>query len=448
MSTLTSAVPALATAMQQQTEKLNEIVTMEVLMAVAGTSATAAYLQQVAVVKQATEEHAKAAAALKAREAAVQAFRDKLAAAGQTAQQLFSQASSAARGMVQAASPEAWSTLTDSFKLVAMQLGRYLIDPLIDAAMAAQDFAEWLKNLSPEGKKLAGGLGYAAGAVVAFGQANAMTGGLLGTGVARLLPLLATPLGLAGALVLGAGLVFRNELLESAKAMQDDQDERNKASQDHFSDEDMRKSELYKRFTAIEDPEKRRKAINAESIRATNEVGATKREMDAREAGGLSRPASGIAKLLYGSGRGEGYLRDILPGTGLFGNVATSLENQRAAAGERHTAAVKHAEMVADIGNELNNGIKRGTNVADKAGNRGTAESGKKPLPAPVRHEMHVTQARFSAVEEARKALQERTLNVDPMQQKLQQEALAFFEDFKTKWGQKLAERNKAGLAP
>jgi hypothetical protein len=428
--------------MQQQTEKLNEIVTMEVLMAVAGTSATAAYLQQVAVVKQATEEHAKAAAALKAREAAAQAFRDKLAAAGQTAQQLFSQAASAARGMVQAASPEAWSTLTDSFKLVAMQLGRYLIGPLIDAAMAAQDFAEWLKNLSPEGKNLAGGLGYAAGAVVAFGQANAMTGGLLGTGVAKLLPLLATPLGLAGALVLGAAFVFRNELLDSAKAMQKEQDARNKASQDHFSDEDMRNSELYKRFAAIKDPEERRKAVNAESIRASDEVGASKRAMEAMGGGelggGLVGPALRRGKLAFGS----------VPGLQLVGGVLGSLEDKRAAASERHMAAVKHAEMVADIGNELNNDIKRGTNVADKAGNRGTAESGKKTPPVPVRHEMHVTQARFSAVEEARKALQERTLNVDPMEQKVQQEALAFFEDFKTKWGQKLAERNKSGLAP
>src|SRR5262249_14257414 len=118
-----------------------------------------------------------------------------------------------------------------------------------------------------------------------------------------------------------------------------------------------------------------------------------------------------------------------------------------------HVAAVKRAEMIAEIGNELNNGIKRGTNVADKQGNRGTAESGKKAAAGNnpfVRHEMHVKQARFSAGQEARKGLEERPLNVDPMQKKLQQEALSFFQEFKNRGGQALVDgaKDKGGLWP
>jgi hypothetical protein len=152
-SGLSAALPGLAAAMQQETEKHNEFVTSTALASLGGNQVASAYLQQLAIVKQATAAHAAAAAALRAEQEARKAFQDKLKAAGQTAQELFHGASNAARGFAQMASPEAFDTLTDSFKLVGMELGQYMIPAIVDAAMGAQEFARWLANLSPASKE-------------------------------------------------------------------------------------------------------------------------------------------------------------------------------------------------------------------------------------------------------------------------------------------------------
>ena len=70
MSQLGSALPAFTQALQEETERLNELVTVTVLQSLGGQQAVAAYQQQIAVVKQAAQAHQQTTAAAKSAAAA------------------------------------------------------------------------------------------------------------------------------------------------------------------------------------------------------------------------------------------------------------------------------------------------------------------------------------------------------------------------------------------
>jgi hypothetical protein len=435
MSNLASVVPALAQAMQQQTDRLNELVTVEMLMAQAGADAAAGYLQQLAVVKESTAAYQQAAIALKTQQAAAAAFESKLRSAGQTAQQVFGQAASMARGFAQSASPEAWSTMTDSFKLVGMELGQYMIPALVEVSIKAQQFAQWLSNLSPQSKALLGNLGYAASGLVAFQQANAFTGGLLSKaalGVAGSFTLAA-----GAGLLVAAGLAYASGLLNDYAKGIVERDKRDLASAEDkgFSGDKLHQSPEYKRLAAIADPrEREREAAKMMAEAAKSEVGA----------GGAGRKLDSP----FGTA-GEWtkwFLWDQFDPRNhpLFGGKGVGgIFTDREIAGK--TARDKTTMTEAAI-RELVHGQKIGAGAPGTPG--GPKVPGASKENSYVAHAPHVTQARFSAVEEARKGLQERTLNVDPMQQKLQQKTLEFFEQFESKWGKAIqATADKAGAA-
>jgi hypothetical protein len=153
VSQLSSALPAFAQALQQETEKLNELVTVEILAAVAGKGAADAYLQQVSAVKQATAVYQQAAAAAKGLEEGQKkalAAQQKVGQAIGGAAAAFGRAAQFTQGLIATGDPNAWATLQDSVKLVAMQVAQFFLPAIIKGAYYAQQFADWLHNLSPE----------------------------------------------------------------------------------------------------------------------------------------------------------------------------------------------------------------------------------------------------------------------------------------------------------
>jgi hypothetical protein len=265
MSALNAALPAFARALEQQTDKLDQLMMTEILASLAGNRVAAAYGQQLAVVNQAKNDQAAAAATAAAGAKAAKELEDKLRSAGQTAQQVFSQARTAMTGWAQAASPEAWSTMTDSFKLVAMQLGEYLIEPMVNVARGAQEFADWLQKLSPEAKEFGKYLGYGGGAVIAFGQANMFTGGLLSSAIGGTVSALGGLTLTAGALgVVLVGLIYAAKKLNDWAAAMEESNKRGLASAEDkgFSGDKLHESAEYKRLAAISDPEERRKEVD------------------------------------------------------------------------------------------------------------------------------------------------------------------------------------------
>jgi hypothetical protein len=434
MSNLASVVPAFAQAMQQQTDKLNELVVVETMLAQAG-GAAAASLQQLAVVKEFTAAFQQAATASKAREATAAQFEARLRSAGQTAQQAFGQAASMARGFAQSASPEAWSTMTDSFKLVGMELGQYMIPALVDVSIKAQQFAQWLSNLSPQSKDFLGKLGYAGGGLVAFQQANTFTGGLLSKAVVGVAGSFTLAAG-AGLLV-AAGLAYASGVLNDyAKAIVE-RDKRDLASAEDkgFSGDKLHQSAEYKRLAAITEPRQREKEaakMMAEAAKAEVGAGGAGRKLDSP----FGTAGEWTKWFLWDQFDPRNH--PLFGGKGMGG-----IFTDREIAGK--TARDKTTMTEAAI-RELVHGYKIGPGAPGTPG--GPKVPGASKQNPYVAHTQHVTQARFSAVEEARKALQERTLNVDPMQQKLQQKSLEFFEQFESKWGKALqATADKVGAA-
>jgi hypothetical protein len=421
MSNLASMAPALAQAMQQQTDKLNELVSVEMLMAQAGTDATATYLQ--------------AAMALRAQQGAAAQFESKLRSAGQTAQQVFGQAASMASGFAQSASPEAWSTMTDSFKLVGMELGQYMIPALVDVSIKAQQFAQWLSNLSPQSKDLLGKLGYAAGGLVAFQQANTFTGGLLfkaASGVAGSFTVAA-----GAGLLVAAGLAYASSVLNDYAKGIVERDKRDLASAEDkgFSGDRLHQSAEYKRLAAIADPREREKEaakMMGEAAKAEVGAGGAGRKLDSP----FGTAGEWTKWFLWDQFDPRNH--PLFGGKGM-GGIFTDREVAGKNARDKTTmteAAIR----------ELVYGQKVGPGAPGTPGGP-KVPGGDKGNPN-VAHTQHVTQARFSAVDEARKALQERTLNVDPIQQKLQQKSLEFFEQFESKWGKALqATADKVGAA-
>lgn len=78
----------------------------------------------------------------------------------------------------EAASPDAFSTLSGSWKLLAASFGETLIPTVMTAAEALQDLAGWFQALSPETKSLVGSIG---GVVIAL-SASAMAIRAVGLG--------------------------------------------------------------------------------------------------------------------------------------------------------------------------------------------------------------------------------------------------------------------------
>lgn len=447
---LEQALLATVHELEDQRNAARELVTTEMLLAVAGRSAAEAYEKQLAAVHEAAEAHRQATAAVKAQKEAAA----KMQAAQQAAITVLGNAGRAAESWARMASPTAWSTMTDSFKLVGMQLGMFFIPAIAKAAVWAQKLADWLEHLSPDKKALmTQGATYAAGAYAFNKAASAMglggtmgvargamglakwgggisIGGTGGAAPASGLAALITPITLVASGVLVAGLAFKASLDKSAEAMEKFQTEVNKAPWEKFSPDELRQSDMYKKYAAIADPEERRKAIDKESIKASDEVGASKRALEEFSGPmGMGESIHGFSKTLLGPGQvpgqDAGYLRGsalMLPGLDLIGNMGANQIAGQEAARQRYEAAVKRSEMVAAMGNELNNKIEfNGSTVGDKEGRRGTAESGKKGGSGFLAHEFKVTQATYSPIEEARRAIQTRTLNTDTLEQKMQQ---------------------------
>jgi hypothetical protein len=146
--------------------------------------------------------------------------------------------------------------------------------------------------------------------------------------------------------------------------------------------------------------------------------------------------------------------------------MSQAMEEQNQHAGDWFTTSAKREErakastdaqnafkIALEAKNQLVNAQPPAATQASKGGPEGKNGPEAKGGPGAnnnpfVRHEMHVTQAKFSAVEEARKGLQERTLNMDPMQQKIQQAQLKFYEKFESDWGKAINQvaKEKGGL--
>lgn len=88
----------------------------------------------------------------------------------------FVRAETAVKGMVAQAGGPAMSTLTGSLQLVGVQLARFFLPTIVAAAEAAQDFAQWLGDLSPETRATITQFAkLAAGAAAVFVAVNVLT---------------------------------------------------------------------------------------------------------------------------------------------------------------------------------------------------------------------------------------------------------------------------------
>jgi hypothetical protein len=308
-----------------------------------------------------------------------------------------------------AASPEAFSTLTDSFKLVAMELGQYLIPALVDGAIMAQRFAQWLAELPPATKEWLNWLGYGAGALAVFGQANLLTGGLLGKLAAGLLGPLAPAAGLAVALAAAGAatwdfFTWQKRMLDEAKNIH----ERTKVK----SADELHASDVYREVAAAGTKEDRQAVSDRQLFEAN------------RERRGLEEQAH---RLLDGSNvlsrwwRSDEIqdLQKRMEENVRKSKLIEATRNELNA--DKMPAGVDVEKVQADIAKRLveaGKGVAAPTQVpaqggapAGKAGGPGggtaAAAGGQHSGGSPfVAHRMQVGQARFSAVEEARKSLQ------------------------------------------
>lgn len=99
-----------------------------------------------------------------------QKFRTTFTQVTTGAQKTLVQAEATVKNIVSSAGGAAWNTFTGSIQIVGMQLSRFFVPTLIMASKGLQDLANWLDELSPENRKMAGEFaGIAAAAALTTG---------------------------------------------------------------------------------------------------------------------------------------------------------------------------------------------------------------------------------------------------------------------------------------
>jgi hypothetical protein len=416
MSSLAAMVPALSQALQQQTDKLNELVISEILASVAGKQSADAYLDQVTAVKEAAAAHQKAAAALKQEQAEGKARQKAAADAGKAVAVAFEGAARFAQSMAQQANPVAWSILQDSLGLVAMQLGQAFLPTIIRVAYYAQEFAQWLHDLSPATKEWMSYLAGAGAAIYVFTKAlafaNTMTLGLVSKGISAAVSNLAsatvqTQAGLLGVAVVAALLV--KNFFDMQQAIQDfnnrqkqSLDEAGKPIEERISRAEFEESEVYKRAKEAKTPEERRKIIAQYSQEGLDESSEAMRDREQAIDRGNSKFRAFGQTVTFGAYSG-----------------VTDATKDADAANKRLVEGTKKSGTAVAVAREfglLPGGEKRftpigGAEAHDTSAGRKAREAGKFMAHMPKEMTPH-----FSAVDEARKNFQMGALK-DPLEQ-------------------------------
>jgi hypothetical protein len=408
-SSFDAALAASAGLLKQQTDAVTELVTREILLANAGQKAVDAYDDQVQAIKRANTAHNQLAAQANTSDS----FQKQLQQAGKTAIESLGQAASFAKGMAAAASPTAWSTMMDSIKLVAMQIGSYFIPAIVRVSIMAQEFADWLSKLSPQTKEYLQTAAYGVAGLYAFSQAvgiaQMMTLGLVSTPVLAGLGLLA---------VAAAGAAYALNKIADAREEALKRDYAS-AEEKGYAGDTLHNSAEYKRLEAIKDPEERRKeAAKMLKEAAKAEVGEGGAARTQESFFGIDMKTVGMAGVMD-----------------LFGEQG----NKNRA---NSTNALNHTTMTQAAIRELVYGETIKDESKDKNG-RSKKHGGKNDESLFQQHQMKAAQPGFSAIEEARRGLQVKALDKDPLEQKMWQMAIQFYEEFQNEGFKAMKDRAK-----
>jgi hypothetical protein len=419
MSRLDSSVADFAAALSQQTDKLNELVTTEVLLNIGGAQAAAAYLQQVAIVKEVSAAHQQAVSAVRAQQTAAAAWQKSLSEVGKSATAAFTNAAAFSKNLAATANPTAWETMQDSLQLVTMQLGISFLPTIVTVSYKAQEFAHWLEALSPEAKQLMTYVAGAAGALYAFSKAasavNTATFGL-GNQAAKaaaqefLGASLTTKIGVfavgAAAFSAAKGLW---DLVQAGKDLNHRLDaisERREAPlEEKMNRAEFENTDAFKTLSAIEDPDERRKRAGSMSEQAL------RRAQAAAQAEREARSAAGSRWLGLGAGA-AGMI-------GMGGAVTSDAYERAEKAAKEHEAAVREMQSVSAAAAETVSGSRY--TPSTKLGAEGLLGAKAKQaegLQSLLVHMPKESQPHFSAVEEARKQFQMGALK-DPLEQEM-----------------------------
>lgn len=158
----------------------------------------------------------------------------------------------------------AWTTLQDSFTLLAQQLSNFLLPVVIDMISGIQQLAEWFRNLSPATREWIAFLvkmaAYGAGIILVLGAVQSAFG-VLARAVAPLGGMMTTQMGMWAAGI-GIGIAALGGLVSWISNLQQAHQRENKVTNEE-AEAILRDDEAFQRAAGIEDEAERRAAFSA-----------------------------------------------------------------------------------------------------------------------------------------------------------------------------------------